>query len=60
MKEQFEMFLGKRIKVDRIDGFFYVGTLKRLTEDGLWIDDRKNGLMFISYDAISSLGGDKE
>lgn len=54
-KEAINIFLDKKVKVQKkSDGWFYTGWFKT-TSDGIVVDDFKVGSIFIDYDDINSM-----
>jgi len=50
-----EQFSGMIVKVTTIDNFFFRGLLKTVTDNGVLIDDYKDGLKFIAFLDIRKL-----
>ena len=58
-REAISIFLGKKIKVEKGNGWFYRGFFKT-TEDGIVLEDFKIGSIFIAYHDINSMEEVKE
>ena len=58
-REAINLFLTKKIKVEKKNGWFYRGFFD-IVSDGIIIDDFKIGKIFISFDDINSMEEWKE
>ena len=47
------MYVGKRVKVDLTNGFFYEGDVTNYDEDSIVLKDRNNQIVSISIKTIS-------
>jgi len=50
--------IGKEIEVDRtvpgsLKSLYYRGILLEITKDGIWLDDRKSGKIFLPFSQIA-------
>lgn len=53
-REAIEIFLGKKVKVEKGNGWFYRGIFK-VTDDGIILEDFKIGPIFIDFKDINSM-----
>lgn len=54
------IYVGKKVKVDLTNGFFYEGVVTNYDEDSLTLIDRNNQIVSISIKTISFIRGVRE
>lgn len=54
-REELEQFMGKRVKLQRTDSYFFVGSIQHLNGDSLTFVDKFGKLLVIRYDAVESV-----
>ena len=53
--DRFKRFLGLRVRLFRKDGYIFIGVLTQIDSEGIFIDDRKLGQTWFSFEAISDI-----
>lgn len=57
---RFNIFLDRVVKIWTKDGFFRQGKIVEISDDGLMLDDRKDGLTFLSNELIQKISEVRE